>query len=324
MPVLLRAIAPAPFVTVQDSGRRGWRRFGVSAAGAMDRMSLAIANALVGNRPTEAGLEFAHAAGEWQVDAASCRIAVAGGAFGITVDGVARAPYNSITLMRGQRVHIGGAPNAVWGYLAVAGGLDIDPQFGSRSTHVRTGTGGWNGRAFQAGDAVPLRAELISGEPERSIDAPQHQDDPYRVIVGPQSGYFASASVEAFLATTYRVTHQMDRMAYRLDGPVLKHEKGYNIITDGVVPGSIQVPGSGIPIVLMRDAPTVGGYPKIGVIVEADVGRLAQQRPGTTVQFRAVTHVEAQAIRQRFLARLQIIAEDMGSPRLPLRAKLAA
>jgi allophanate hydrolase subunit 2 len=99
---------------------------------------------------------------------------------------------------------------------------------------------------------------------------------------------------------------------------MLTHEKGYNIITDGVVPGCVQIPGSGIPIVLMRDAPTVGGYPKIGVIIDADLGRLAQQRPGAVVLFQAVNQPEAQAIRQRYLARMQIIAEDLGSPRLAL------
>jgi allophanate hydrolase subunit 2 len=139
---------------------------------------------------------------------------------------------------------------------------------------------------------------------------------PYRVVLGPQDDYFSEASVATFLAAAYRITHQMDRMAYRLDGPVLTHQKGYNIISDGVVPGCIQVPGTGLPMVLMRDAPTVGGYPKVAVIVEADLGRLAQQRPGATVSFQSVSQMEAQAIRQRFLARLQIIAEDLGSPRL--------
>ncbi len=318
MPALLRAIAPAPFVTVQDNGRRGWRRFGLSPSGAMDRMSLAVANALVGNRPTEAALEFAHAAGEWQVDAASCRIAVGGGSFAITVDGVPHIAFNSITLTRGQRLRIGGAADAIWGYLAIAGGLDIPLQFGSRSTHLRTGIGGWAGRAIQPGDALPLRVDQATDEPERAIAPPAQLNAPYRVVVGPQDDYFTESSVAAFLAATYRTTHQMDRMAYRLDGPMLTHEKGYNIITDGVVPGCIQVPGSGVPIVLMRDAPTVGGYPKIAVVIEADVGRLAQQRPGTDLLFQAINPPEAQAVRQRFLARMQIVAEDLGSPRLAL------
>lgn len=317
MPSLLLAIAPTPLVTVQDGGRRGWRRFGVSASGAMDRMSLAIANALVGNRPTEAALEFAHAGGEWLVDAPSCRIAVAGGSFGITVDGVARPAFNSMTLTRGQRLHIRGATDAVWGYLAVAGGLDMAPRFGSRATHVRTGIGGWHGRVIQPGDALPLRAAEALDEPERSIEAPHVEDRPYRLVLGPQDDYFSEASVAAFLTDGYQVTSMMDRMAYRLDGPVLIHQKGYNIITDGVVPGCVQVPGTGLPIVLMRDAPTVGGYPKIGVIIEADLARLTQQRPGNVVFFQAITLVEAQAIRRRLLARMQIIAEDLGSPRLP-------
>ena len=314
----LRAIAPTPFVTVQDGGRRGWRRFGVSSSGAMDRMSLVIANALVGNRPTEAALEFAHAAGEWRVDAASCRIAVTGGSFSIAVDGIKLSAYSSITLTRGQRLHVGGAPDAVWGYLAVAGGLDIVQQFGSRSTHVRTGVGGVGGRAIQAGAVLKLRTELAPAEIDKSIEAPAAQHGPYRVVPGPQDDYFDEASVALLLAESYQVSQQMDRMAYKLDGPRLSHRDGYNIISDGVVPGCIQVPGTGQPIVLMRDAPTVGGYPKIGVIIEADLGRLAQQRPGTAITFQAVSQFEAQAIRQRFLARMQIIAEDLGSPRLQL------
>lgn len=318
MAALLRAIAPTQFITVQDGGRRGWRRFGVSGSGAMDHMALAIANALVGNRPTEAALEFAHAAGDWQVDAPSCRIAVAGGSFRITVDGICRPAFSSIVLNRGERLHVGGASDAIWGYLAVAGGLDVPLQFGSRATQVRTGIGGWGGRPIQPGDALPLRAPQAPSEPERSIGAPEPESGPYRVVLGPQDDHFSEASVAEFLTGAYRITRQMDRMAYRLDGPKLTHRGGYNIISDGVVPGCIQVPGTGLPIVLMQDAPTVGGYPKIGVVIQADLGRLAQERPGNEVSFQAVTQAEAQTIRRRFLARMQIIAEDVGSPRLQL------
>jgi allophanate hydrolase subunit 2 len=106
-------------------------------------------------------------------------------------------------------------------------------------------------------------------------------------------------------------------MAYRLDGPRLTHVKGYNIITDGIVPGCIQIPGTGQPIVLMRDAGTVGGYPKVATVVEADLGRLAQTRPGNTVHFKAISMMEARAVRQRFLARLQLIAEEVNSPPPP-------
>ena len=116
----LRAIAPTPFVTVQDGGRRGWRRFGLAGAGAMDKLALVTANALVGNRATEAVLEFAYAAGDWAIEAASCRVAVTGGTFDVRIDGTALPPFSSALGRRGQTLHIGGAARHVWGYLAVA------------------------------------------------------------------------------------------------------------------------------------------------------------------------------------------------------------
>jgi biotin-dependent carboxylase-like uncharacterized protein len=310
---VLRAIAPTPFVTVQDAGRRGWRRFGVTGAGAMDKMSLAIANALVGNRPTEAALEFAYAAGEWTVEAPTCRIAVAG-AFDVSVDGARLPPFSSVVLSRGQHLRIGSAARGVWGYLGVAGGFDIPLEYGSRASHVRTGLGGFAGRAIRAGDALRLRADRAPDEPERRIVPPPEAEGPCRVVLGPQQDYFDSQSLSLLLSAEYQVTWQQDRMAYRLEGPRLNHVSGYNIITDGVVAGCIQVPGTGLPIVLMRDAGTVGGYPKIGTIIEADLGRVAQMRPGSMVRFQAIEVAEAQALRRQFLARLQLIAEEMASP----------
>lgn len=317
---LLRAVSPTPFVTLQDGGRRGWRRFGLSGAGAMDRMGLAAANALVGNRAAEAALEFAYAGGEWRIEATSCRIAVAGGGFAVTVDGTPLAPFSSITVHHGQRLRIGGAAARVWGYLGVAGGFDVPLAFGSRATHVRTGMGGFLGRTVRAGDAVPLRADRAPNEPERLMAPPAEDDGPCRLILGPQESHFDPESIARFLGSDYQVTWQQDRMAYRLEGARLDHAKGYNIITDGVVPGCIQVPGTGLPIVLMRDAGTVGGYPKVGAVIEADLGRLAQKRPGSILRFEAVSLEQAHALRRRFLARLHLIAEDpAGTP--PSRAE---
>jgi biotin-dependent carboxylase-like uncharacterized protein len=310
----LRAVTPTPMVTVQDGGRRGWRRFGVSGAGAMDRLSLVIANALVGNRPTEAALEFAYAGGEWIVEATSCRVAIAGGPFDVSADGMTMPPFTSAILRRGQHLRIGGAARRVWGYLAVAGGFDIPIEFGSRATHVRTGIGGLHGRTIRAGDVLPLRADEAPNEPERLIGAPAEEHQPIRLVLGPQQDYFDEASLSEFLNAEYQITWQQDRMAYRLEGPVLRHSHGYNIISDGVVPGCIQIPGTGQPIVLMRDSGTVGGYPKIGTIIEADLGRLAQMRPGGTVRFAAISVDDAHVARRRFLARLQLIAEQMASP----------
>jgi len=311
---LLRAVAPTPCVTIQDGGRRGWRRFGLAGAGAMDRLSLAVANALVGNRATEAALEFGYAGGEWTVEASSCRIAIAGGEFAVTVDGSPLPPFASAVLGHGQRLRIGSAAQRVWGYLAVAGGFDIPIEFGSRATHVPTGVGGLDGRAIRAGDALRLRADRAPNEPERRISAPAEDAGPCRLVLGPQQEFFDEHALALLLSGEFRVTWQQDRMAYRLDGPRLRHLSGYNIISDGVVPGCIQVPGTGVPIILMRDAGTNGGYPKIGTIIEADLGGLAQKRPGSTVHFAAVSVTDAQAARRQFLARLQLIAEEVASP----------
>jgi biotin-dependent carboxylase-like uncharacterized protein len=305
----LRAIAPTPLITVQDAGRRGWRRFGVTGAGAMDRFSLAIANTLVGNRPTEAALEFAYAGGEWLVDASSCRIAIAGGPFSVAVDGVKQPAQASMVLRRGQRLRIGSAPGRVWGYIAIAGGFEVPVDFGSRATHVQSRLGGLMGRPMQPGDIVPSRYDTAPNDEERALAFVPEPDAPYRVVMGPQQDRFTGEAIETFLASEYEVTWQQDRMAYKLDGPVLSHTQGYNIITDGVVPGCIQVPGTGQPIVLMRDAGTVGGYPKIGAVIEADLGRLAQQRPGTKVRFQAIGIAEAQMHRRGYLARLQLLAQ---------------
>jgi len=313
-PPLLRAVAPTPFVTIQDGGRRGWRRFGLSVAGAMDRTSLAIANWLVGNRPGEAALEFAYAGGDWIVEAPSCRIGVAGGAFNVSIDGAALPPFSSAVVRNGQQLRIGGSTSGVWGYLAIAGGFDIPMQFGSRATHQRTGIGGIAGSAISAGEAVPLRAAQAPNEPERFTESPAEENGPFRVVLGPQQDYFDDESIARFLSDEYSVTWQQDRMAYRLDGPSLRHQKGYNIISEGVVPGCIQVPGTGFPLVLMRDCPTVGGYPKVATIVEGDLERLAQRRPGAKVRFQAISVMEAHAVRQRHLARLALIAEEPAGP----------
>jgi biotin-dependent carboxylase-like uncharacterized protein len=281
-------------------------------------MSLAVANALVGNRADEAALEFAYAGGEWVVEASSCRIAIAGGAFKATIDGMPLAPFSSAVLARGQCLRIGGAPRRVWGYLTVAGGFDIPIAFGSRATHIRTGIGGLAGRTVQAGEAVPLRVDRAPNEPERFGDDPIDDDGPIRLVLGPQQDFFDERTRSLFLSEDYEVTWQQDRMAYRLKGPTLRHLRGYNIISDGVVPGCIQVPGTGLPIVLMRDSGTVGGYPKIGTVIEADLGRLAQKRPGSAVRFEAISITDAQIVRRRFLARLQLLAETISSP-LPVR-----
>jgi len=288
MSAALRAVAPGPYVTIQDAGRRGWRRFGVSTSGAMDFPAFAMANALVGNPPDTAALEFAQVGGTWEIAAGSCRIAVTGGAFAVSADGVALAPWRSHTLRHGQRLLLQGAPDAVWGYLAVAQGFDVAPQLGSCATHLRSGLGGVAGRRVAEGDVLPLRVAQAPAGRERRAAAPRRALGPVRVVLGPQDDFFALETIAAFLATSWRMSHRGDRMGAWLDGPPIAHANGYDVVSDGLVPGCIQVPGAGQPVVLLMDCQTIGGFPKLATIITADLPRFVQCRPGSQVNFAAV------------------------------------
>ncbi len=300
----LQAVAPGPFSTIQDPGRVGWRRYGVTGAGAMDLESHAVANALVGNPVDAATIEFAHGGGEWAIAGGSARIAVAGGSFAAAIDGRPIPPLTSAVLREGQRLRIGGAKDAVWGYLAVSGGIQVPLELGSRATHPRAAMGGLEGRHLVAGDTLPLRAEPMP-DSDRTLQRPARDlQEPVRVLLGPQDDYFTAEAIDTFLSAIFVVAWQGDRMGYRLEGPPLQHARGFNIVSDAILPGSIQVPGSGRPIVLLRDAQTTGGYPKIATILSSDLGRFAQLRPMSKVRFRAVDPDDAQLLRREFISRV--------------------
>jgi biotin-dependent carboxylase-like uncharacterized protein len=287
----------------------------------MDLPALAAANALVGNPPETAALEFAHVGGSWEVLAESTRIAVTGGSFATAIDGVAAKPWQSYTLRRGQLISIKGASDAVWGYLAVAGGFNVTAQLGSCATHLRSGLGGINGRCVAEGDTLPLQASSGPDGSERRIVPIHREAGPLRVVLGPQDDYFTPDAVAAFLTATYRVTHRSDRMGTWLDGPPILHTDSFNLVSDGVSPGCLQIPGSGQPVVLMMDCQTIGGYPKLATVISADLPRFAQSRPGTAVNFAAVDIEEAQLLYRRECAVLrgigQAAAEIPERPSLP-------
>jgi biotin-dependent carboxylase-like uncharacterized protein len=285
------------FSTLQDFGRFGYQRFGISASGAMDTVAMRIANALVGNAPGTAVVEMTMLGLAATVDAAGCRVAVAGGDFQTSLNGRPAEAWRSYDLVRGDRLEIGAARAGMRGYLAVAGGFALAPTLGSLSTHSRSGIGGLDGRALQAGDRLPLAHPAVSG-PLLLLDA-EHRprtDGPIRVVLGPQQDAFTPAGVETFLASAYRVTEKADRMGCRLDGPKIEHARGFNIVSDGIMNGSIQVPGQGTPIVLLADRQSTGGYPKIATVIGPDLHRLGQRRPGDEVRFARVTIEEAEAI----------------------------
>lgn len=286
--------AAGPLSTLQDRGRFGYQRFGVSPAGAFDPLYLAAANALVGNPPDTAAVEFTLAGDSLQVEADSVRLAVAGD-FAVAIDGKPAAAWRSHRLLRGQTIAIGPAARGARGYLAVERGFAVAPVLGSVSTHVRTRMGGLDGGPLKAGDALPLALPQAPDRPERRLDpgALPRRDGTIRVVPGPQDDHFSDAGRATFFASEYVVTAEADRMGIRLSGPQVEHARGYNIVSDGIVTGAVQVPGSGLPIVLLVDRQTAGGYPKIAVAIAPDIAAMAQLRPGDRLRFRAIGADEA-------------------------------
>ena len=292
---ILSVLDTGPLTTVQDTGRYGLRAFGVPRAGPMDRLAFDMANLLVGNPPNAAAIEFASLGGRFRVSG-DTTLAVTGPGVELTIDGMARAAHQTLKIGAGQDLRIGPVRSGLWGYLAIAGGIDTPPVLGSRSTHLRFGLGGHQGRALVGGDRLPVAGTdttppmLVAG---RGLPSPG--STPLRVILGPQDDYFDPEVIDRFLSETFQVSARVDRMATVLDGSPLIAARGHDIISDGTVRGAIQVPGSGQPLILMAEGQTTGGYPKIATVIGADLRRLAQSAPGQALRFAAIPPEEAEA-----------------------------
>lgn len=297
--------------TIQDLGRFGLQRFGVGPAGAMDRDALATANLLVGNDAGEAAIEFAGLGGRFRVGKGEIRVALVGAEAVLSAEGEPVAPYTSVTLRAGDSFSVGPTRSGMFATLAFAGGLDIATALGSRSLHMRAGIGGLNGRGLRRGDVIPLRRVKVEGDDLTLIDVPIGEGGAIRVVLGPQDDHFTPEGIATFLGSRYTISQQADRMGYRLNGPKIAHADDFNIVSDGIVTGSIQVPGSGEPIVLMADRQTTGGYPKIATIISTDLGRFAQMRPGAEVSFRAITLDEAIAVARAHARRMKALRDHL-------------
>jgi biotin-dependent carboxylase-like uncharacterized protein len=307
--------------SLQDIGRFGFQRYGVSSSGAMDRLALATANALVGNAPGAAAIEFMLMGGAIEVEGGSARIAVAGAPCSVSVDGHPFAAHQSVTLRSGQTISLGAAQRGVYFYLAVAGGLAVTPTLGSLSLQPRAEIGGFEGRPFRIGDKLPLLRSDTAQGPELTLEAPSlAPETAIRVVLGPQGDFFTPEGIETLLSAPYTVSPEADRMGYRLAGPTVVHARGFNIVSDGIVAGSVQVPGAGEPIVMMADRQTTGGYPKIATVISADLRVIAQRRTGETVRFAAIEIMEAQRIARE---RAEVI-RTLPSRARPVRASLPA
>lgn len=281
-----------PATSIQDGGRYGAQRFGLPPSGAMDRVALAVANCLVGNKLPAAAIEIGPLGLVCRIQDGPARIAVAGASRIMTLNGMVVPMCETVLIADSETVKIGPARDGVFSYMAIEGGIVGESEFGSLSVNVRAGLGSPYPCALLAGDELHVGTAQPSPQ-ERYIDAIPSNSDPIRVVLGPQDDEFGS-SVELFLKSDWRISAMSDRMGYRLEGPEIAHAHGHNIVSDGTVNGSIQVPGSGKPIVLMADRGTTGGYPKIATVISADLGRLAQMQAGRTIRFVAVSIETAQ------------------------------
>ena len=324
----LKVVRAGLFDTLQDLGRTGFMALGMPTAGAMDRIGLGLANALIGNPANTAGLEIGVMGPDLLVEADSVRIALVGPLSPALIEGPDAAPKpldsdRSHLLKRGQILRVGMIEGSSTAYLTVAGGFALPAFMGSLSTYSRAGIGGFDGRKLAAGDLLPLaKASAPAGNERRLAQPFDYGNGPLRVVWGPQEDYFSEEGRRTFVESEYRVSKEADRMGIRFEGPTIAHAKsvdagGADIISDGIAPGAIQVPGAGLPIVLLADRQTVGGYSKIATVASVDLPRLGRLLPGETVRFAAITVEQAEKLRQEQEARLARAIADFQSARPP-------
>lgn len=294
---MIRVVDPGPQTTVQDAGRRGQLRYGIPPSGPVDVRSFTLANRLVGNTDGAAALEFTLIGPRLRAEA-PCAIAVTGADAPVTVNDAPAAAWTTLALAAGDVVRIGPTRAGVRGYVAFAGGVEVPPVLGSRSTYLRGRLGGLEGRALRRDDVLRLGAAAAAPRRALPVSAiPDWRREPVlRVVLGPQADRFTDAGIAAFLGGAYEVLPQSDRMGARLQGPRIAHARGHDIISDGIALGAVQVPGDGQPIVLLVDRQSTGGYTKIATVCSFDIPRVGQAKPGQRVRFSAVDVAEAQRL----------------------------
>lgn len=299
----IEVLDAGPYTSVQDRGRFGAQRYGLGTAGAMDGLSLAVANALVGQPVGAAAIEIGPLPARFRAVDGAVRLALAGGLRGATIDGRALAFGETAVLAEGEVLALRACAKGVFSYLAFEGGIEAAPVFGSLSVHARSMIGSPFARALQAGDRLST-GTAGAWSAERSLAAPARPVGPLHVVLGPQDDHFAPETIALFLGADWKISPTSDRMGYRLEGPVLAHKGSPNILSDGIANGSVQIPGNGQPLLLLADRGTTGGYPKLATIITPDLGRLAQVSVGATIRFRAVSLAEAQGAARAYAALL--------------------
>lgn len=305
---MITVVKPGLFTTIQDSGRWGYQAYGMPVAGVMDRYAFRVANSLLGNEQEDAVIEMTMLGGTYCFDV-DVWVSVCGADMQATLNGEPIKNWSSFFVAAGSELAFHYAVSGCRSYLAVAGGIDVPRVLGSSSTYTRAGVGGLEGRPLKNGDVLttkkpvklPKRGKILPGN-----FVPRYESEiTLRVLLGPQDDLFTSDGIETLFASTYTISMDADRMGYRLEGAKIKHIGKPDIVSDALCEGAIQVPGHGMPIIMMADRQTTGGYPKIGTVIGADLTKLAQAKPGDIVRFipclddEAVTALEDEEARYK-------------------------
>lgn len=294
----IHVVRPGLFTTIQDLGRRGYQRFGVSVSGAMDPWALTVGNRLLGNHDKAAGLEITLQGPELFFEQ-RLSIAITGADLSPTSDGRAIPMWTVVTMQAGSRLQFGLRKQGTRAYVSVAGGIESPLVLGSRSTHVRSGLGGLEGRPLRKSDRLAAGpCPNVSAAREGRMLAPAFQPlyvacPTLRVMRGPQADHFVADALHLLAASSYRVSSESDRMGYRLEGAELPHRGSADIISEAVTAGSIQVPSNRQPILLMADCQPTGGYAKLATMISVDRRLAAQVGPGDSLSFVVITEREA-------------------------------
>lgn len=295
---MITTIHPGSYTTVQDEGRWGYQAFGMPVAGVMDHYAARIANLLAGNKPSAAVLEMTMKGGHFRFEQDSCA-AVCGADMQAKLNGAPVQNWSSFIIPAGSELTFDYAADGCRTYLAVTGGIDVPVVLGSRSTYTRGAVGGVEGRALKAGDMLPVGTDNEYAAQVRELArefVPVYGEHiGLRVLLGPQDDHFTAAGIQTLFNSTYTISTEADRMGYRLEGNAIQHNDKADIISDALCLGTIQVPGNGLPIVMMADRQTTGGYTKIGTVIGPDLVHLAQAKPGDTIAFQLCSEEEARA-----------------------------
>ena len=283
---------PGILTTVQDSGRYGYEKFGISPSGPMDFISFTLANILAGNSFDDACLELTISGASLRFDS-ECVIAVTGADMNATINGRPCEMYRALKVNAGDVLALGFAKNYCRTYIAFHGGLDVPVIMGSRSSAIQNHIG----KKLQKGDYIQIRRDdtPVKNLDSRFINPPAivTGERIVRVILGPQDDRFTEKGINDFLTQPYKVSGDFNRMGYRLEGAKIEHVNDCNIISDGMTTGAIQVPGSGQPIIMMSERQTIGGYTKIASVITADLPVVGQCREGDILLFKSVSLKEA-------------------------------